>query len=249
VGCCMNHQAYPDMPENLPEAVQPWSQRIRRSSNENSRIGPSTLTAKLRLAPRVLLCTALTALVACSPGGSSGIPPTSTSQPITAEGRPALSPSPGTVQSIKLTSRDQVQPIQPMPAAARAQAEILLGILRAAALPQANEAGGPPHIIFDSDSTVTVNLAKRDGQRALLYYWTAFSAGPMEKCGSYYLPSFIETADAVVVYIGEQYGPNAAATDMCAADAKGYSVRLPLKAPLGKRVVIDVGIGVLVQVA
>lgn len=163
--------------------------------------------------------------------------------------RTTLSPSPGTVQTIKLISDDQVQPIHPMPAAARAQAEVLLGILRTSPLPQANQAGGPPHSIFDANSTVTVNVAKRDGQRALLYYWTAFSAAPIEKCGSYYLPSFIETTDAVVVYIGEQYGPNAAATDMCAADGKAYSARLFLKAPLGRRVVIDVGIGVVVQVA
>ena len=179
----------------------------------------------------------------------SGLPPTNTPQPIAVEGRAALSASPGTVPSIKLISGDQVQPIHFMPAAARAQAKVLLGILRTSTLPQANQAGGPPHSIFDANSTVTVNLAKRDGQRALLYSWTAFSAAPMEKCGSYYLPSFIETTDAVVIYIGEQYGPNAAATDMCAANGKGYSARLPLKAPLGKRVVIDVGIGVVVQVA
>lgn len=151
----------------------------------------------------------------------------------------------GSSPSFQLESAAQVQPIAAMPAAALAQARHLL-----AAWESIKSTTDPtlPRDLFGEPTTVTVNVAHRNADGTLTYYWNAFSAGSTQKCGSYYFPSFEETADAIVVHIADQYGPNASASDMCAADAKAYSVRLPLRAPLGHRVVIDVGLGMLVPV-
>lgn len=132
-----------------------------------------------------------------------------------------------------------------MPAAALAHARQLL-----AAWQTVKSTTDPtlPRDLFGEPTTVTVNGAYRNTDGTLTYYWNAFSPGPTQQCGSYYFPSFVETADAVVVDIADQYGPNASASDMCAADGKAYSVRLPLRTPLGHRVVIDVGLGLLVSV-
>lgn len=173
--------------------------------------------------------------------GAATVAP-ATSSRLSASSSSATGSSPET-PTFQLESAAQVQPIAAMPAAALAQARHLL-----AAWESIKSTTDPtlPRDLFGEPTTVTVNVAHRNADGTLTYYWNAFSAGSTQKCGSYYFPSFVETADAIVVHIADQYGPNASASDMCAADAKAYSVRLPLRAPLGHRVVIDVGLGMLV---
>lgn len=144
-----------------------------------------------------------------------------------------------------LKSTAQVQPIGPMPADALTQARFLIATWQAI---KSSTDPTLPHDLFGEPTPVTANGAHLNADGTLTYYWNAFSAGPTEPCGSYFFPSFVETADTVVVYIAAQLGPNASASDGCAADAKAYSVRLPLRTPLAHRVVIDVGLGTVVPV-
>lgn len=147
--------------------------------------------------------------------------------------------------TFQLKSTAQVQPIAAMPAAALAQDRHLIATWQSI---KSTTDPTLPHDLFGEPSTVTVSFAHRNTDGTLTYSWTAGSAGPTQKCGSYYFPSFVETTDAVVVSIADQYGPNASSSDMCAAVGKDYSVRLPLRSPLGHRVVIDVGLGTVVPV-
>lgn len=151
-------------------------------------------------------------------------------------------PSPASAAS-SLESTAQVQPVAPMPAAASARARQLIATWKSV---KSTTDPTLPHGLFDQSSSVTVSYAHRNADGALSYYWIGGSAGPTQECGSYYFPSFLETAAAVVVYIAERHGPKVSASNMCAASGKEYSVRLPLKAPLGQRVIIDVGLGTIV---
>ncbi len=145
--------------------------------------------------------------------------------------------------AFQVKSTAQVQPVAPMPAAASARARQLIATWKSI---KSTTDPTLPHDLFGEPSSVTVSYAHRNADGTLNYSWTARSAGPTQECGSYYFPSFLETADAVVVYIADRYGPNASPSDMCAATGKEYSVRLPLQSPLGHRVIIDVGLGTVV---
>lgn len=144
----------------------------------------------------------------------------------------------------------QVQPVGPMPSTAQAEVRLLAAQLTGAvarakpgtlpALP-----GAPFNI--GGMSTVTGNLGDATGN-TLTYYWNASSAAPMQKCGSFYFPSLVETDIAVYVFVGEKLGPNASADDYCAADAKAYSARFTLKKPMGDRYLVDVGTGFALDV-
>lgn len=145
--------------------------------------------------------------------------------------------------AFQVKSAGQVQPFAPMSAAASARARQLIATWKSI---KSTTDPTLPHDLFGEPSSVTVSYAHRNADGTLNYFWTGGSAGPNQKCGYYYFPSFIETADAVVVYIADRYGPNASSFDMCALTGKEYSVRLTLKAPLGHRVIIDVGLGTVV---
>lgn len=147
-----------------------------------------------------------------------------------------------------LVGTAQVQPVGPMPTAARKQGDRLEAELsNAVAHPYPGVPVTLPGSEFDlgTPESVVANNGDAVG-RTLTYFWVGSPGAPVEKCGSYYFPSFIETDDGVFVYIGQLYGPNSSPDEVCPASAKLYSAQLHLRRPMGSRYLVDVVSGLIV---
>lgn len=144
----------------------------------------------------VIIAVAVMWLTACAQTTAAPQKAASNATASSSNATASSSPTP----TFQLKSTAQVQPIAAMPAAALAQARQLLASWRSI---KSTTDPTLPHDLFGEPSTVTVNAAYRNADGTLTYFWTAGSAGPTQKCGSYYFPNFVETSDAVVVYIAD----------------------------------------------